>query len=131
MKSFFLHGLIGGILASLASITYMKIYQDLNFVDFSSVLNMGGIIGASLLGCMLMAVAYFLLNKLNLQKYNGMLNLLIILLSFVSILGPLMISLPLELDFPELFPALAVPMHFFPAMIFFGIQPFFSKTEKE
>jgi hypothetical protein len=37
-------------------------------------------------------------------------------------------SLPLDIDFPEMFPGLAIPLHFIPAMIFFGLDPFFKKN---
>lgn len=127
MKANLIHGLIAGLLSAVAGVVYMQIYQNLNFVDFSMVMNSGAIIGSSIFGCMLMAIGYFLLEKFNKIKFKGIMNLLIILLSFLSILGPLMMSLPFEVEFPELFPALAIPMHFFPAMIFFGVAPFFGK----
>jgi len=36
-------------------------------------------------------------------------------------------SLPLDIEYPEMFPGLAITMHFFPAIIFFGLYPFFTK----
>ena len=58
-----------------------------------------------------------------------MLNLVIAVLSFASIISPISMSLPLDIESPELFPGLVVPMHFFPALAFFAISPFF-KTQK-
>lgn len=127
MKTNFIHGIVAGILSAVAGIVYMQLYQNLNFVDFSSVINSGAIIGSSLIGCLLMSIGYFLLEKANKSNLKGILNMVIIFLSFMSILGPLMMTLPLTLDFPELFPGLTIPMHFFPAMIFFGLVPFFNK----
>tara|TARA_B100000614_G_C14443205_1_gene451119 strand:+ start:446 stop:688 length:243 start_codon:yes stop_codon:yes gene_type:complete len=75
-----------------------------------------------------MATAYWSLEKLNKVKLKGIVNVVIILFSFFSCLIPVSISLPLDVDFPELFPGLAIPMHFFPALIFFGVNPFFDKS---
>ncbi|MFK8045841.1 MAG: hypothetical protein AB8B72_10110 [Crocinitomicaceae bacterium] len=125
MKANFIHGIVAGILSAIAGIVYLKLYQDLNFVDFSLVISIGAIIGSSLIGCLLMTLGYVSLDKLKKPNLKGVLNLLIMILSFLSILGPIMMTLPLEVDFPELFPGLVIPMHFFPAMIFFGIAPFF------
>ncbi|MFK8036959.1 MAG: hypothetical protein AB8B74_01615 [Crocinitomicaceae bacterium] len=74
-----------------------------------------------------MAVGYYFIYRYNKPILIGWLNILIAILTFASIIGPITMTLPLELDFPELFPGLAVPMHFFPAMIFFGLSPFFEK----
>ncbi len=125
MNRIIAHGIVAGILSSIAGIVYFYLYQNLLFLDFSTVLNAGSISGASVLGCLLMAGGYIILNKLNQRKLEGWMNLVIVILTFISILGPITVTLPLDVDFPELFPGLAVPMHFFPAMIFFGLKPFF------
>ena len=125
MKANLIHGVLAGVLSALASVIYLNVYQNLNFVDFSSVINAGSIIGASLMGCLFMAIGYVLLEKIGKPKGKGVLNLVIIFFTILSVFGPLLMGLPLELDFPELFPALAIPMHLFPAMLFFGLEPFF------
>lgn len=125
MKVNFIHGIVAGLLSAIAGIVYLQLYQNLNFVDFSLVINMGAIAGSSIIGCVLMALGYVLLDKIKKPNLKGIMNLLIMVLSFLSILGPIMMTLPLEVDFPELFPGLVIPMHFFPAMIFFGVAPFF------
>ena len=125
MKANLIHGVLAGVLSALASVIYLNVYQNLNFVDFSSVINAGSIIGASLMGCLFMAIGYVLLEKIGKPKGKGVLNLVIIFFTILSVFGPLLMDLPLELDFPELFPALAIPMHLFPAMLFFGLEPFF------
>jgi hypothetical protein len=125
MKANLIHGVLAGVLSALASVIYLNVYQNINFVDFSSVLNAGSIIGASIMGCLFMAIGYILLDEIGKPNGKGVLNLVIIMLTSFSILSPLLMDLPLELDFPELFPALAIPMHLFPAMLFFGLDPFF------
>ena len=131
MKKIFLQGLIAGILAAIAAVIYFIIYQQALDTHFNKVVNAGGIIGGSVLGCMLMAVGYALLNKFNKNSLQGWLNLLIAALSFASIIGPISMSLPMNISSPELFPGLVVPMHFFPALAFFCIHPFFHKTQKQ
>jgi hypothetical protein len=128
MKKNILHGIIAGTLAAVAGIVYQTAYEDAMFLDFSSVINPGSIAGASLFGCMLMAFGYWLLVRFNKPNLKAWLNVLITVLSFLSILGPLGVTLPLDVEFPEMFPGLAIPMHFFPAMIFFGLYPFFKNS---
>ena len=128
MKKFLIHGIIAGVLTAVAGIVYQMVYENALFLDFSLVINAGSIAGASIFGCVLMALGYWLLEHFKKANLKGWLNVLITVLSFLSILGPLSMSLPLEVEFPEMFPGLAIPMHFFPAMIFFGLYPFFTKT---
>ena len=127
MKKSLIHGIIAGILTAVAGIAYQRVYEDALFLDFSTVINPGSVAGASIFGCMLMAIGYELLERFKKSNLKGWLNVLITVLSFLSILGPLSMSLPLDIEFPEMFPGLAIPMHFFPAMIFFGLNPFFTK----
>jgi len=133
MKKTFFHGIISGILAALACIIYFKIYQNTLGTGFNKIINPGSISGACIFGCMLMAIGYWLLEKFNKEKLKGVLNIIIALLSFASILSPISMSLPLDIKNPELFPGLVIPMHFFPALAFFCLVPFFkgkSMTDK-
>lgn len=126
MKKIFVQGSVAGILASAASVIYFEIYQRTLLTDFDKVINAGSIIGATLLSCMLIALGYAVLFKLDKLRLQGWFNVLVFMLSFASMIGPIGISLPLEVANPELFPGLAIPMHFFPALTYFGIQPFFN-----
>ena len=128
MKKFLYHGLLSGILASLAGVVYFYLYKEFFLVDFDSLVNVGSIVGSSILGCILMAVGYMLLHKFNKENLTGALNILIVVLSFLSIISVMSMSLPLEIEFPELFPGLVIPMHFFPALAFTSIYPFFSNS---
>ena len=121
------HGLIAGLGSALAGIGYSIVYQNLLFLNFNSVLSYTSIFIGSILSCFIMAIAYWALDKLNRVKFRGIVNVAIVLFSFFSILLPISMNLPLDIDFPELFPGLAIPMHFFPALIFFGLTPFFNK----
>jgi drug/metabolite transporter (DMT)-like permease len=125
MKKTFLHGIVAGILAAIAGIIYFNIYQKTLGTEFNKVVNIGSIAGVSVFACMIIALAYWLLEKFNKKNLEGWLNIIIALLSFASILSPISMSLPLDIKNPELFPGLVIPMHFFPALAYFCIAPFF------
>ena len=84
--------------------------------------------GACVLGAFVAAIGYYLLSLVLKGKTEMVFNLLFVILSFASILGPIGFKLPLEQDTPELFPGLAVPMHFFPALGWFALKPLFGKS---
>jgi phosphoglycerol transferase MdoB-like AlkP superfamily enzyme len=59
------------------------------------------------------------------EKALGLYFVFVALLSFASILSVFAFKLPLDLESPELFVGLAIPMHFFPALAYFTLSPFF------
>lgn len=128
-KTLFL-GLTAGILSGVACMVFAKIFYWANggMLDFSSIVNTTMMFGACIFSCVLAGVGYWLLDKV--FKYNGKIifNFLFTILSFVSILHPFAATLPLDIEFPEMFPSLVVPMHFFPALIWFTLQPIFIKS---
>ena len=124
-KQLLSHGILSGVLASIGGIIYFELYQYLMLTAFNAVINWGSIIGASTLGCLLMTLGYWVLKKFNRERLIGWLNVMIAMLSFASIILAINTALPLDIEFPELFPGLTVPMHFFPALAFFAIYPFF------
>jgi len=126
MKKAFFHGIIAGILAAAACIVYFKIYQNAEGTEFDKIINLGSISGASIFGCMLMAITYWALERFNKEKWKGFINIVIAALSFASIISPISMSLPLDIKNPELFPGLVIPMHFLPALAFFCLVPFFT-----
>jgi hypothetical protein len=128
MKKHLIHGSVAGALAAVASIIFLNIYKQLYLVDFSTVIDEVAIISSSIIGCVLMAVGYIILDKIKKQNLYGAMNILIMVLSFLSIVPVMGMTLPLEVEFPELFPGMVVPMHFFPAVTFFGLTPFFKKN---
>jgi len=125
MRKAFFHGIIAGVLAAVAGIIYSNIYQKTLGTEFNKIVNSKSITGVSIFACMVMALAYWLLEKLKKEKLKGILNVVIVVVSFASILSPISKSLPLDINNPELFPGLVIPMHFFPALAFFCIVPFF------
>lgn len=129
MKKAFFHGIIAGVLAAVAGIIYFNIYQNTLGTEFNKIVNIGSISGVSIIACLLIALCYWALEKFKKEKWKGILNIVITLLSFASIISPISMSLPFDIKNPELFPGLVVPMHFFPALAYFCIDPFFKGTD--
>ncbi|MBZ5856613.1 hypothetical protein [Flavihumibacter profundi] len=124
-KKIFQQAFVASVLAALAGIIYNRIYFFATETDYSRVLNWKSIIGISVLVCMVFSFIYYGLTRWLKTKGEIVFNFIFSILSFASIMVPLSISLPLEVKFPELFPGLAVPMVFFPALAWFTVRPLF------
>ena len=124
-KKYFYHGLIAGILAAIAANIYNQIYFFATQADFSRVLGMGRIISLNLLICFLAAFLNWAMVNWLKKRAELAFNFLFSILSFALVTIPISISLPLDLKFPELFPGLAVPMVFFPALAWYTVTPLF------
>ena len=121
----FYHGLASGIMAALAAIIYNRIHFFATEADFSRIINMGSMIGGSLLACMLIAVVYYFFTRWFPKRAAVVFPFLLTIFTFAAVIVPISVSLPLDIKTPELFPGLAVPMVFFPAMAWFTLQPIF------
>ncbi|HZE85449.1 MAG TPA: hypothetical protein VE035_14135 [Puia sp.] len=118
-------GIVAGILSGIVSLAYAKLYHSSLGADFSRVASPVGIIASSLLGGVLAALGYWLLDKWLQRRGEIVFNFLFVILSFATVLAPFGVKLPLDLEAPELFPGLAIPMHFFPALAWFTLKPLF------
>jgi hypothetical protein len=129
-KKHFYHGVISGVMASVAAIIYSRIHFFATGADFSAIINPGTMISINLIVCLLFSIGYYFFR--NIPKKRGVIafNLLISILSFAAIIVPISISLPLSVRNPELFPGLAVPMVFFPALAWFTFLPLFFHNEQ-
>ncbi|HEY4323680.1 MAG TPA: hypothetical protein VGN20_06830 [Mucilaginibacter sp.] len=124
-KRLFIHGLIAAAIASIAAVVYNRIYFFATEADFSKSLNIGTMIGLSVLICMTAAfVCYGLLKWLG-KKGEIVFNFVFSIVTYAGMIIPISLTLPLDIKFPELFPGLAVPMVFFPAMAWYTLRPLF------
>jgi hypothetical protein len=117
-------------MAALAAIIYNRIYLFATEADFSSIVNAGTIISLNLIACLIFSIAFYFFTRITKGKRAVLFNLLISVLSFACIIIPISISLPLSVKNPELFPGLAIPMIFFPALAWFTFRPLFTFEEK-
>jgi len=126
-KRVFFHALLSGALAAIAGIVYYRIYFFATEADFSKVLNPFSITGMSVFVCMIASFIYFGLVKWLNEKGEIIFNFLFSVISFACVMVPISLSLPLDIKFPELFPGLAVPMVFFPALAWMTVRPLFGR----
>lgn len=124
----FMLGSMSTLLASIACIIYAQIYKGAFYVDFGEVIGTTNMIAACAIGCFLMVIGYQLAAKWKGEKLIGLLNVFYSIISFASIAGVLGFNLPLEIESPEMFPGMVIPMHFFPVLSVLTIYPFFSKS---
>ena len=117
-------------MATVAAVIFQRIHQFATYTDFSKIVNIPVLIAVNLGVCMIAAVLFFLLQKLPGLKGRFIFNLFFVLMSFMSVTWSFAVTLPLDLSFPELFPGLTVPMHFFPGLAWFTFQPLFISDPK-
>lgn len=125
-KKIFFQSLLAAVLASIAAIIYYQVYFFATEADFSKVLNTYSITGINLIICLVAGFIYWPLVKWQKKKGEIIFNFFFSVISFAAVIIPISISLPLDIEFPELFPGLAVPMVFFPAVSWYTIRPLFS-----
>jgi hypothetical protein len=128
MKSHFLHGLVAGVLAGLAAYVYNTIYREALLVDFSAVLNTPAILGSSIFGSVLASLGYYFFSKWVRRGTDAWFNAIFLVLTFATFAGSFAANLPDNVESPELFPGLSVPMHLFPMLFWLAVKPLF-KTD--
>lgn len=128
LKKLLILGVVSGVLAGIVSLIYQKVYASSLGDGFTGVATPLYIMVSCTLGCVIAAIGYFLLSKVLKSNTEAVFNLLFTVITFATILGPIAAKLPLDTEMPELFPGLAIPMHFFPALAWFTLKPLFAKS---
>ena len=126
-RRIFYWGLSAGIGSAVAALIYNRVYFFITEANFTKLVNTGSLIGSNLLACMLAAFGYWGFTKWFPRKGELVFNIVFAVLTFASILIPIAIHLPLDIQFPELFPGLTIPRHFFPALAWHTLRPLFAK----
>jgi hypothetical protein len=122
-------GIVAGLLAGIAGVVYARIYHTSLGADFSKVVSTIRIITASVIGGVLAAIGYTLLDKWLKSRGEIVFNLIFTLISFATLLAPFAVKLPMDLEAPELFPGMVIPMHFFPALGWYTLKPIFIRSK--
>jgi hypothetical protein len=125
-KRKFLHGMLASVLSAIAALIYKRIYFYANEADFSKVLGNVRLIGFNVFVCLLAVFLNYGFARVFKSKGEIIFNFLFSILSFVAVIVPISITLPLDIKFPELFPGLAVPMVFFPVIAWYTLNPYFA-----
>lgn len=116
---------MSGLLAGMISLAYSKLYIHFLAVDYSSLVTNPKILISSFLGGIVAALGYWLLERVLKFRTEPVFNLLFTILSFASVIGAFATKLPLDVDHPELFPWLMLPMHLFPVLGWMTLRPLF------
>ena len=127
LKRLMLLGVISGILAGIVALIYQKVYSSSVGADFSAIAKPMGIVASNIVGCVIAALGYWILSKWLKSRTEIVFNFIFMILSFASMLPAFAVKLPLDVNSPELFPGLVIPMHFFPALAWFTLEPLFIK----
>ncbi|MEP6584063.1 MAG: hypothetical protein ABJA90_07340 [Ginsengibacter sp.] len=124
-KKILFHSITAGILAGVAGIIYNRIYFFATEIDFSKILNPVSITSICIAISVIAGLIYWGLVSWLRNKGEVVFNFLFSIVSFAMVMYPISVSLPLEIKNPELFPGLAVPMVFFPALAWYTVKPLF------
>lgn len=125
-RRIFFWGLTAGILSAVASILYKRIYEFAYEVTYAKIINIPVLVGANLIACLVAAIGFWACFRLFNTKGEIIFNFIFSIGSFASVMLPISAKLPLDVQFPEMFPLLTVPMHFFPVIAWFTIRPLFA-----
>lgn len=118
-----------GMIAAACSVGYAAFYQSALGVDFSQVASVPAIISANMIGAVLIMLVCWLLERWKGQVPRSF-GIGLVLLSLLSAGIPFMVSLPLNIPAPELFPGLTAPMHLLPALIWLALQPWWNDKSR-
>lgn len=130
-KRIFFHAVITSILATVAALIYSRIYFFATETDFSKVVNTRSLIGLNVLASFIAAFLNWGLLKWLRKKGEIIFNFVFSIGSFACVMIPISATLPMDIKLPELFPGLAVPMVFFPAMAWYTVKPLFTFNEEQ
>jgi len=127
MKKALFHGLLAGLLAASAAILYSIVYSRAMMADFSQIINIPRLLGINLIGCLIASIGYHLFSKMVHRNTDAWFNIIFILITFSTFVPVFLASLPLDIQSPELFVGLAIPIHLFPVLFWLGSKPVFWK----
>ena len=127
MIRYILFALATGLVAGLGSWSYGKVFSDALVVDYSAVVPTVAIFISSIIGCSLATIGYAGLMRFTPNWGEFIFGMLFALLSIASIVGVFGVTLPDSDDesFYYLIFGYAIPMHFFPFMVWYALKPLF------
>src|SRR5450631_662586 len=128
-KKAFFQAILASALAFVAAVIYKKIYFFATEADFSKVLSLARIAGLCFLFCLPAAFLYYGLVRWLGKRGELVFNFVFSILTFACVMIPISLTLPLSVQYPELFPGLGVPMVFFPALAWYTVKPLFKKDQ--
>ena len=128
-KRIFYHSLLSGLLSGFCGWIYSRIHFFATQADFSAVLHPLSIAGYCLIISIIIGFIYWLVRSVLKKNQQIVFNLVVAIINFVAVIFPISMTLPLSIQFPELFPGLAIPMIFFPLIAWHTLSPIFIAKE--
>ena len=134
---FLIWGFTAALLSGTVCYGYAYAYRQLTLVDYSAVINVYGMYGASMVGCIAAAIGYWVLSLFIKNNWADIIhNFVFGAITWASLYGPFTFNLPdLGDEAPpgyfEMFYGLAVPLHFIPILCWLMLRPFFRKDQQE
>ena len=127
IKKYTLLALISGVLSGFGSYLYGSLYQELTVIDYSGFIPPSSIFISCFVGCILASAGHALFVKFLPKIGDIIFGFLFAIISFTSILGVFKATLPDSDDesFYYLIYGFAIPMHFFPIVVWNTIKPIF------
>ncbi|WP_148230547.1 hypothetical protein [Chitinophaga pinensis] len=117
-------GIAAGILSGLAAFFYHRIYTEVVEVSFARLVSPQSIFSACLFADMLIALFCYTIRSFFKKDMEILTSILVAGSTLLSMIIPFMVSLPLDMEKPELFPGLVIPMQLLPALAWFVVKPF-------
>ncbi len=127
MKQTLYHGAVSGLLAGLAASIYNEAYSQALIADFSSVFTWTNVFAVCVFSCVLASLGYFFFVKWVKKGSDSLFNAIFLIITFATFICPFSSELPMEVESPELFPGLSLPMHLFPILFWLATKPLFKK----
>jgi hypothetical protein len=122
-------GITSGVLAGIGGEVYNRIYHFATETDFSRIINPVSIFSVCIGACVLASTGYWAFDRLFRHRADIIFNLVFAIATYATIMSPLTMKLPLDIQNPELFPGLAIPMHFLPILAWLVLKPVFIKSQ--
>jgi hypothetical protein len=124
---YILLALISGVLSGFGSYLYGSLYQELTVIDYSGFIPPSSIFISCFVGCILASAGHALFVKFLPKIGDITFGFLFAIISFISVMGVFKATLPDSDDesFYYLIYGFAIPMHFFPIVVWNTIKPIF------
>jgi hypothetical protein len=122
-QKYVLFGLLVAVTSSIIGVTYAKVSYYLLF-DFSKTIPLWKIVVSNIFLGLFFSGIYYVIQE-SFAKLILVLNMLVVLISFLSIALPIVVNI--EEEFPEMFPSFAIPLHFLFPMLWLALFPYFYK----
>ena len=130
-------GILSAILSSVGAFAYGKFYNE-NLFDFSMVIGPVSIISTCTFVSIFAAISFWFAEKVLMNWGEFVFNLLFALGSMASVITVLNFNFSPELleqihevngsDTEVFFPSYAIPMHFFPVLVWMTFKPLFYRN---